>query len=186
MDSQLPARVAQWSPLGRDQYVEAKTLLAGYLLSSQGDRVAMANSVEGRFPYLDHRVVEYAARLPSRLRLRVLQEKYILRRAFRELLPADILQRGKQPYRAPDSKCFFEDGEALDYVEDLLSAQRVKSAGYFDASSVGRLVDKCRAGRAVGFADNQAFIGILSTMLLDEFFVRRNRSTGSLPPTLSA
>ncbi|MDP9198890.1 MAG: asparagine synthase (glutamine-hydrolyzing), partial [Pseudomonadota bacterium] len=67
MQSQLPVEVARWSPLGRDQYVEAKTLLAGYLLSSQGDRVAMANSIEGRFPYLDHRVVEFAARLPSRL-----------------------------------------------------------------------------------------------------------------------
>lgn len=182
MDSQLPARVAQWSPLGRDQYVEAKTLLAGYLLSSQGDRVAMANSVEGRFPYLDHRVVEYAARLPSRLKLRVLQEKHILRLAFRGLLPDEILQRGKQPYRAPDSKCFFQGGQALDYVEDLLSAQRIRSAGYFDASSVGRLVDKCRAGRAVGFADNQAFVGILSTMVIDELFVRRNQSMGSVPP----
>ena len=175
MNSNLPSKVAQWSPLGRDQYVEAKTLLPGYLLSSQGDRVAMASSIEGRFPYLDHRVVEYASRLPSRLKLRVLKEKHILRQALRGLLPDAILQRQKQPYRAPDSKCFFEGGQAPDYVEDLLSAERIRSAGYFDASSVGRLVDKCRAGRAVGFGDNQAFVGILSTMLVDEFFVRRNK-----------
>ncbi len=185
MESQLPARVSRWSPLGRDQYVEAKTLLAGYLLSSQGDRVAMANSIEGRFPYLDHRVVEYAARLPSRFKLRVLQEKHVLRLAFRGMLPDDILRRRKQPYRAPDSKCFFKDGKALDYVEDLLSAERIRSAGYFDASSVGRLVDKCRAGRAVGFADNQAFVGILSTMLVDELFVRRKQSLGSVAPALA-
>jgi len=185
MDSRIPARVARWSPLGRDQYVEAKTLLAGYLLSSQGDRVAMANSIEGRFPYLDHRVVDYAARLPSRLKLRVLDEKHILRRALRGLLPDSILGRGKQPYRAPDSRCFFEDGQAPDYVEDLLSADRIRSAGYFDAPSVGRLVDKCRAGRVVGFSDNQAFVGILSTMLVDEYFVRRNPSDVSIP-TLAA
>jgi asparagine synthase (glutamine-hydrolysing) len=177
MESQLPARVTRWSPLGRDQYVEAKTLLAGYLLSSQGDRVAMANSIEGRFPYLDHRVVEFAARLPSRLKLRVLREKHVLRSALRGLLPDEILERQKQPYRAPDSRCFFKDGKALDYVDDLLSADRIRSAGYFDASSVGRLVDKCRAGRAVGFADNQAFVGIISTMLVDEFFVRRRQPT---------
>jgi asparagine synthase (glutamine-hydrolysing) len=181
MDSRLPAHVADWSPLGRDQYVEAKTLLAGYLLSSQGDRVAMANSVEGRFPYLDHRVVEYAARLPSRLKLRALDEKHILRLALRGLLPDAILRRRKQPYRAPDSRCFFENGKAPDYVVDLLSAERIRSAGYFDATSVGRLVDKCRAGRVVGFADNQAFVGVLSTMLVDEFFVRRKPLTASLP-----
>jgi asparagine synthase (glutamine-hydrolysing) len=185
MDSRIPERVAPWSPLGRDQYVEAKTLLAGYLLSSQGDRVAMANSIEARFPYLDHRVVDFAARLPSRLKLRVLDEKHILRRALRGLLPDSILGRKKQPYRAPDSRCFFEGGQALDYVEDLLSADRIRSAGYFDAPSVGRLVDKCRAGRVVGFADNQAFVGILSTMLVDEYFVRRNPSDVSIP-TLAA
>ncbi|MGH8863061.1 MAG: asparagine synthase (glutamine-hydrolyzing) [Burkholderiales bacterium] len=176
MESQIPARVARWSPLCRDQYVEAKTLLAGYLLSSQGDRAAMANSIEGRVPYLDHRVVEYAARLPSRLKLRVLQEKHVLRLALRGMLPDDILRRRKQPYRAPDIKCFFKGDRALDYVEDLTSAERIRAAGYFDAASVGRLVDKCRAGRAVGFADNQAFVGILSTMLVDELFVRRNQS----------
>jgi asparagine synthase (glutamine-hydrolysing) len=177
MEAQIPARATQWSPLCRDQYVEAKTLLAGYLLSSQGDRVAMANSIEGRFPYLDHRVVEFAAHLPSRLKLRVLREKHVLRLALRGMLPDEILQRRKQPYRAPDSKSFFKDGKALDYVDDLLSAERIRSAGYFDATSVGRLVDKCRAGRAVGFADNQAFVGIISTMLVDEFFVRRRQPT---------
>ena len=137
----------------------------------------MANSIEGRFPYLDHRVVEFAARLPSRLKLRVLREKHVLRLALRGMLPDEILQRRKQPYRAPDSKCFFKDGKALDYVEDLLSAERIRSAGYFEPASVGRLVDKCRAGRAVGFADNQAFVGIISTMLVDEFFVRRKQPT---------
>ena len=186
MDSRLPARVAEWSPLARDQYVEAKTLLAGYLLSSQGDRVAMANSVEGRFPYLDHRVVEFAARLPSRSKLRVLQEKKVLRSALRGLLPDEILARPKQPYRAPDSRCFFQDGKALDYVEDLLAADRIRSAGYFDATSVGRLVDKCRTGRVAGFADNQAFVGILSTMLVDEWFVRRLRSAGPATSALTA
>jgi asparagine synthase (glutamine-hydrolysing) len=184
--SQLPGAVAGWSPLARDQYVEAKTLLAGYLLSSQGDRVAMANSIEGRFPFLDHRVVEYAARLPSRLKLRGLREKYILRRALKGLLPDEILGRVKQPYRAPDSRCFFETGKPLDYVDDLLSAERIRSAGYFDATSVGRLVDKCRRGRALGFADNQAFVGILSTMLVDEMFVRQRHAPSCLPSSMTA
>jgi asparagine synthase (glutamine-hydrolysing) len=68
-EATLPANISDWSPLARDQYVEAKSLLAGYLLSSQGDRAAMANSIEGRFPYLDHRVIEFANRLPPSFKI---------------------------------------------------------------------------------------------------------------------
>src|SRR5690606_24292007 len=117
----------------------AKSLLAGYLLAAQGDRVAAANSIEGRVPYLDHRVIEFGNRLPANYKIRGLTEKYLLRRALADLLPADIVKRTKQPYRAPDSQSFFIDGQALDYVTDLLSAERIRKSGYFDAVSVGRL-----------------------------------------------
>lgn len=172
-EQRLPPAIARWSPLARDQYVEAKTLLAAYLLPSQGDRPAMAHSIEGRFPFLDHRVVEFANALPAHWKIRGMTEKYLLRKALAGLLPADILARTKQPYRAPDQSSFFVDGEPLDYVADLLSAERIRAAGWFDAAVVGRLFEKCRHGRAIGFADNQAFVGILSTMLIDEFFLRR-------------
>lgn len=171
-ERRLPPEIMSWGPLARDQYVEAKSLLAAYLLAAQGDRVAAANSVEGRVPYLDHRVIEFGNRLPEHWKIRGMTEKYLLRRALSDLLPIDIVTRTKQPYRAPDSRSFFFDGQALDYVDDLLSAERLRKAGYFDANAVGRLLDKCRAGKATGFADNQAFVGILSTMLLDETFVR--------------
>jgi asparagine synthase (glutamine-hydrolysing) len=171
----LPPSIMSWSPLARDQYVEAKSLLAGYLLAAQGDRVAMASSVEGRYPYLDHRLVEFASRIPSRYKIRGLTEKAILRRALFELLPADVVKRTKQPYRAPDSQCFFVAGQPLDYVAELLSPSRVRSAGLFDPEAVRLLFEKCRAGRATGFADNQAFVGVLSTMLLDEQLVRGRR-----------
>lgn len=170
-EKRLPKNIMSWSPLARDQYVEAKSLLAAYLLPAQGDRVAMANSIEGRFPYLDHRLIEFANRLPPSWKIRGLTEKYLLRRALDGLLPTDILKRTKQPYRAPDQQSFFFDGKPLDYVADLMSAERIRAAGYFDAAAVGRLFDKCRHGRAIGFADNQAFVGILSTMLLDETFL---------------
>ncbi|WP_458071070.1 asparagine synthase (glutamine-hydrolyzing) [Rhodanobacter sp. BL-MT-08] len=171
-EQRLPPNIMSWSPLSRDQYVEAKSLLAAYLLPAQGDRVAMANSVEGRFPYLDHRLIEFAARIPPSWKIRGLTEKYLLRRALAGLLPEDILGRTKQPYRAPDSQSFFFDGAPLDYVDDLMSAERIRTAGYFDAGMVQRLFDKCRRGAAIGFADNQAFVGILSTMLLDHHFLR--------------
>jgi asparagine synthase (glutamine-hydrolysing) len=179
-EERLPQNVMDWTPLARDQYVEAKSLMASYLLSSQGDRVAMASSIEGRFPYLDHRLIEFANRLPARWKLRGLTEKFILRRALGDLLPEDILKRTKQPYRSPDARSFFIDGKPLDFVGDLLCRSRIRAAGYFDEDAVSRLLEKCRSGRAMGFADNQAFVGILSTMLLDEIFVRqRNLSSAA-------
>ena len=144
-------------------------------MSSQADRVGMAHSIEGRYPFLDHRVIEFANRLPERFKIRGLREKFILRKALAGLLPDDILQRTKQPYRSPDSQSFFVDGRAPDYVDDLLSHARLRDAGYFDPLAVGKLLDKCRAGRATGFADNQAFIGVLSTMCLDQIFLREHR-----------
>jgi asparagine synthase (glutamine-hydrolysing) len=167
----LPSDFARWLPLGRDQYVEAHTLLAGYLLSSQGDRVAMAHSVEGRFPFLDHNVIEFASRLHPELKIRGLNEKFLLKRAMRDLLPPSVVQRVKQPYRSPDSQSFFGSG-AAEYANDLLAESSLRSRGYFEPRAVTRLVEKCRAGRGMGFADNMAFVGILSTMLLDEIFVR--------------
>lgn len=172
-EARLPAAIARWAPLARDQYVEAKSLLADYLLPAQGDRPAMAHSVEGRFPFLDHRVIEFANALPARWKIRGLTEKHVLRKALDGLLPPAIQARTKQPYRAPDQASFFANGKPLDYVAELLSPERLAASGYFDPVAVGYLVEKCRRGHAIGFADNQAFVGILSTMLLDETFVRR-------------
>ncbi|MBU6440975.1 MAG: asparagine synthase (glutamine-hydrolyzing) [Betaproteobacteria bacterium] len=167
----LPAQFGAWGPLQQDQYIESTTLLSQYLLCTQGDRMAMAHAVEGRFPFLDHHLIEFAARLPARYKLMGLNEKWLLKRAMRGLLPESVLSRSKQPYRAPDSRCFFDHGAELDWVAELLSAESLKAAGYFDAAGVARLLAKCRAGRAIGFADNMAFVGVLSTMLLHRQFV---------------
>lgn len=167
----LPSDILQWQPLNRDQYIEAKTLLAGYLLSSQGDRVAMANSIEARFPFLDHRVMEFAATMPNRYKIMGLNEKYILKQAMQGLIPESIRQRSKQPYRAPDSQSFFIDGKPLDYVAHLFSEEHLKSVGIFDTKRTTMLLKKCARGRALGFADNMAFVGILSTLLVDSIYV---------------
>ena len=166
VESRLPPGVMDWAPLARDQYVEAKTLLPGYLLASQGDRAAMAASIEGRYPFLDHTLVEFANRLPPQWKIHGLSEKHVLRKALADLLPPDIVRRSKQPYRAPDSQSFFVDGRPLDYVADAFDPDGLRASGLFDVEAVGRLFAKARAGRATGFADNQAFVGILSTRLL--------------------
>jgi len=177
----LPATFERYAPLARDQYIEVKTLLQGYLLSSQGDRVSMAHSVEARVPYLDHRVIELAGALSGRYKLRGLQEKVLLRKALAGLVPERIIARTKQPYRAPDSRSFFEAGKPLPYVAELVSASNLRRTGYFDPGAVGHLVEKCRTGRALGAADNMAFVGMISTLLLHEHFLAggsRFRSRG--------
>jgi asparagine synthase (glutamine-hydrolysing) len=171
-ESTLPADISHWRPLEQAQYVEADTLLAGYLLSSQGDRVAMANSIEGRFPFLDHRVIEFAQSLPPRFKLRGLQEKFVLREAVRDLLPPAVLGRSKQPYRAPDSASFFAGGKLVEQAAETLAPARLAEAGLFDPVAVQHLVAKCAAGRNIGFADNMAFVAVLSTMTAYELFVR--------------
>jgi asparagine synthase (glutamine-hydrolysing) len=133
--------------------------------------MAMAASIEARFPFLDHRVIEFACRLPPRLKLRGLREKVLLKRAFAGQLPAGIVARSKQPYRAPDSACFFTDGRPLPWVAELLAADSLADAGLFEPAAVGKLVHKCGAGRAIGFGDNMAFVGIVSTMLLQRQFI---------------
>lgn len=162
----LPPGAGAWSALARDQYLEAALLMSGYLLAAQGDRPAMAASIEVRVPFLDHRIAEWAARLPPALKLRALEEKAVLRRAAAGLVPPALQARPKQPYRAPDSACFFAAGRPLPWVADLLSAGNLRSVGLFEPAAVDRLVVKCAAGRAGGFADNMAFVGILSTMVL--------------------
>jgi asparagine synthase (glutamine-hydrolysing) len=179
----LPAEYGTWHPLHRAQYLEAAHLLPGYILSAQGDRVAMAHAVEGRFPFLDHRVVEFAARIPPRMKLKGLREKHVLRRALGRHLPAAVAGRPKQPYRAPDARSFFGPA-APEYVEDLLSPAAVARAGYFDPGPVGKLAAKCRAGGAAGVKDNMALVGVLSVQLLDHLFVRG--AAAHAPAALSA
>ena len=169
---ELPADFMAWSDLARDQYIEIKTLLEGYLLSSQGDRVSLAHSVEGRVPYLDHRIIEFANSLSPRYKLRGLHEKVLLRRALRGEVPQAIVNRVKQPYRAPDSRCFFHGEKPLPYVQELMSPTNLRRSGYFRPDAVERLLEKCRTGRARGAGDNMAFVGVLSTLLLQEQFFR--------------
>lgn len=175
----LPAEFGRWHPLAQAQYLETAYLLPGYILSSQGDRVAMANSVEARFPFLDHRVVEFAARIAPRSKMKVLREKHILRQAMRDILPSAIGNRPKQPYRAPDAVSF-AGATAPAYIGTSLSEDAITNAGYFNHQAVARLRKKCSAAANVGFRDNVAFVGILSTQLWHEAFVKRNRTAAKL------
>ncbi|MFA5975332.1 MAG: asparagine synthase (glutamine-hydrolyzing) [Elusimicrobiota bacterium] len=171
LEADLPEDYFRWDPLCQAQYLESAYLLPGYILSSQGDRMAMAHSIEGRFPFLDHRVVEFAASIPPRLKMKALNEKYILKRGSEGLIPDSVRNRPKQPYRAPEGKSFFTAGKGRDYVESLLSPDRIQKSGLFQPAAVEKLVDKFRRGRAIGIKDNMALVGILSSQLVSNQFV---------------
>jgi asparagine synthase (glutamine-hydrolysing) len=166
----LPAELAGWHPFNRSEYLEAKTLLPSYLLSSQGDRMLMANSVEGRFPFLDHRLIEFATKLHPRYKMRTLREKWLLKETMRPHLPASILSRHKQPYRAPDAAAFLGPGTP-EYVTELTSHSTIAQYGYFDPVKVSRLIAKLARSKGVSARDNMAFIGVLSTQLWHATFV---------------
>jgi asparagine synthase (glutamine-hydrolysing) len=87
--------------LNQSLYLWSKLLLPNYLLSNLGDRMEMAHSVEGRVPFLDHKLVEYVVTLPVSYKIRDMQEKYLLREALRPVLSKTVYERQKQPFFAP-------------------------------------------------------------------------------------
>ena len=170
---QLPAEFRSWHPLSQAQYLEAAYLLPGYILSSQGDRMAMAHAVEGRYPFLDHRVIEFASTIPPGLKLRRLREKHVLREGAHDLLPDAIRNREKRPYRAPDHIAFISNGKALDYVEERLSPDAVRETGILAADPVQTLLAKARRQESLGNRDGMALVGSLSVQLIHRQFIKR-------------
>ena len=160
----FPARGSHWGLLERAQYLEVSIFLSQYLLSAQGDRVAMAHSVEGRFPFLDPRVIEFASRLPSNLKLRGLTEKYLLRKAARPWLPPAVWQRPKRPYRAPIQRCFFHSA-APNYVDEVLSDSCLREAGLFRPEAVRQLTRRAAERTPLSETDDMALAGIISSQL---------------------
>ena len=166
----LPREFRDWEPLARAQHLETTIFMSQYLLSSQGDRMGMAHSIEGRFPFLDVRMTEFCNRLAPRHKLRVLREKHLLKAAAQPWLPDLIRSRPKRPYRAPVHRSFFHAG-APEYVRELLGARALEASGLFRPAAVARLSAKIEAGARIGETDDMALAGILSTQLLHRLFV---------------
>jgi asparagine synthase (glutamine-hydrolysing) len=163
-------RFASWSPLARAQYIEITIFMSGCLLSSQGDRMLTAHSVEGRFPFLDHRVIELAGRMPDGAKLGGLNEKLVVKRAMRGVVPDEVLERRKQPFRAP-IQSGFASSDAPAYVDELLGEAAVGRVGLFDPKAVAVLSRRLRHLPALGERDSMALVGVLSTMLLHDQFI---------------
>lgn len=175
--SDLPGEFRSWHLLERAQYLEIASLLSSYILSAQGDRMLMANSVEGRFPFLDLDLMALAGELPPRHKVMGLDEKHILKRAFGDLVPREVVERPKQPYRAPDAASFFLNGDEPDWLNEVLREGAVEEAGIFNAKMVSGLVRKCRAAGGTGMSntDNMRLVAVVSTMLLHHLFITNFR-----------
>lgn len=135
----------QWTPLNRMLYFDTKTWLVDDLLI-KADRMSMANSIELRVPFLDHRLVEYAATLPERYKINGSDTKFILKKSLEGQLPANIIRRRKMGFPTPLETMLRR--ELFDYAHDTLVSEQAMSRGYFDRGAVRKLLLDHRSGAA--------------------------------------
>jgi asparagine synthase (glutamine-hydrolysing) len=165
----ISSKVSTYSPLAKAQFIETNVFMSGYLLSSQGDRMAMGNSVEGRYPFLDHRILEFCASLPDDFKLNGLNEKYLLKRMMKGKLPQPVLNRPKQAYRAPVASALLRSKNGI--VKENLSHQALNETGLFNSDSVQKIIQKIENGATPSEVDNMTVVGVLSTQLLVDQFI---------------
>ena len=177
----LPPGFNQYDGLSKSQWLETVIFMSGYLLSSQGDRMAMANSVEGRYPFLDYRVMEFAATLPPGYKMHGLNEKYILKRMMHKRLPESVLKRPKQAYRAPVSVSFLSPG-ARELTYNLLSEKSVRQTGMFAWEPVQKLLQKVSGGNMATEMENMALAGIISSQILYHQYILRDSYKPNISP----
>jgi len=168
----LPRSFPDYDIFSKTQFLEMDIFLSNYLLSSQGDRVSMGNSIELRLPYLDYRVMEFAAKIPANWKIKVLNEKHILKQTFKEAIPESIRNRAKQPYRAPIKEALLT-GRPDCYVKTMLSERYLRKTGYFNEKKVSHLITKFEKNSSplANETQNMALVGILSAQLLHHQFI---------------
>lgn len=167
----LPSGFRKWNLPSRAQALEIITFMTPYLLSSQGDRVAMASGIETRFPFLDHRIVEFANTLPQSLKLRSLrQDKYLVRKAAETHLPVTTAKRAKFPYRAPIQDMF--RSKAFEQFRDILSERNIRETGIFVPRAVTKLLDKASTENMNSEMEQMALMGIVTTQLWHHLFLK--------------
>jgi asparagine synthase (glutamine-hydrolysing) len=170
LSGKLPSGFYNWSTLAKAQWLETTVFMSGYLLSSQGDRMGMANSIEGRYPFLDYRVIEFCSSLPDRLKLNGTNEKYLLKKLMTGRIPDSIVKRPKQPYRAPISSVFLAKDKP-EYVNEMLSESMIRKAGIFNAESIIGLLEKIQKSASASEMDNMVLTSVISTHLLYHQFI---------------
>ena len=173
IEDQLKEQLNGYDYLTKAQWIEINFFMSKYLLSSQGDRMGMANSIEGRYPFLDHRVIEFCMKLNPDLKLKGLNEKYLLKYMMKGRIPESILNRSKQAYRAPIRSTFFSE-EMPPYLSSMLSEENITGYGIFNLDFVNQLINKMKLNKQVSEIDNMAITAVLSTQILYDLFINKS------------
>jgi asparagine synthase (glutamine-hydrolysing) len=173
-------RTRNWDPVNRAIFWAGKIHLPGHLLSLKGDRLAMSQSVEMRYPFLDNNVFDFLAKTDPGLKIRGLREKYLLRRVAERWLPKRVAWRPKGMFRAPLDGFFLQ--QRLPYVDELLSEESLKKSGYFDPQVVTLWRTKYRELSSRFYQRSSMELGlvaVLATQLWHHTFI--DPSLASLP-----
>jgi asparagine synthase (glutamine-hydrolysing) len=166
----VPGRLAGRAPVHQSLYLWSKTILATYILVILGDRMEMAHSVEGRVPFLDHKVVELVVSLPVAAKIRGMTEKYVLREAARPVLTDTVYKRQKHPFLSPPAT-LNASGRLHQLMQDTLRGPVLSSLGFFDRKSVTRLLDDLpRMDAGDRTVVDQGLMMMLSACVLHERF----------------
>lgn len=156
-----------WSDMQKSQYLEIITFLSQYLLSSQGDRISMSNSVEVRFPFLDDELIDYCASLNDSLKIKGLNEKYILKKVAAKYLPKELIIRKKFPYRyLPDARSILSDS----YNSYMLSEENIRRLGIFDPAKINGFTGAVSAKDELSERECMLLMGVLTTQILCDIF----------------
>jgi len=159
--------IGEWTGIQKSQYLEIETFLSRYLLSSQGDRVSMANSIEVRFPFLDDDLLEYCMSLNDRFKIKALNEKYILKKIAEKYLPQQLLQRKKFPYRASlDVRTVLTDP----YVNDLLSEESLGKCNLFDTVKTNGFINSVMMRSSLSEREAMLVMGVVTLQILCDTF----------------
>jgi asparagine synthase (glutamine-hydrolysing) len=157
-------------PLHQRSYLDFKLRLSDHLVSDHGDRMALANSVEARYPFLDVELVEFAAQVPLHLKLNGFQEKYILKRVAEGKVPEPIIRREKFGFHAPGSPYLLHLGG--EWINDLLAPDRVRRQGYFNPAAVETLKGEYLREDfklSLPYESDLLFVILSFTIFLEEF-----------------
>ncbi len=201
-DVQVSDRIKRWHPLNQSLYTSYKTMLPGMLLAAKGDRATRFSATEGRYPFLDERVVEFCAGLAPRYKLRWMTDKYLLRRVAARVLPPPIAKRAKTMFRA-NMGLGFVGPDRPRWVDQLLSDESLKATGYFNEKAVqwARQLQLSKPLKSLQrFSLDMGLIGVISTQLWQHIYcggglcelptwtppdLTRTRLYGSIKPSVA-
>jgi len=169
-DIDVRGQLSGRDPLHQSLYLWSKTVLCGYILTMLGDRMEMAHSIEGRVPFLDHRVVEVLVSQPVNQKIRGMTEKFVLREAVRDVIPESVYTRQKHPFLSPPAT-LNPDDTFHTYVQDTLRGPALSSMPFFNQATVVGLLDKLPdMDTGARVATDQVLMLLVSMCVLQERF----------------